>query len=116
MAAPGFWDDQESAQKTTGELSALNAALKPLQALSASGDDLEVLVEFAEEDPDVVSDIEIHIAALRQNLEQVELKAMMGELIRRKPLVGGHRRDPEPPTLVAKVCQAAGKGELWLGP
>jgi len=79
MAAPGFWDDQESAQKTTGELSALNAALKPLQALSASGDDLEVLVEFAEEDPDVVSDIEIHIAALRQNLEQVELKAMMGE-------------------------------------
>ena len=79
MAAPGFWDNQESAQKTTAELSSLNGALKPLEALSNSADDLEVLVEFAEEDESVVPEIEQHLESIQNDLEQVELKAMMGE-------------------------------------
>ena len=79
MAAPGFWDDQESAQKTTSELSSLNGTLKPLQALSASADDLEVLLEFAAEDESVESDIRQQLELIQPNLEQVELKAMMGE-------------------------------------
>ena len=28
----------------------------------------------------------------------------------------GTRINPEPPSLVAKVCQEKGKGEIWLGP
>ena len=28
----------------------------------------------------------------------------------------GTRLNPEPPRLVAKVCEEKGKGELWLGP
>jgi len=28
----------------------------------------------------------------------------------------GHRLNPEPPRLVAKVCEEKGRGELWLGP
>jgi peptide chain release factor 2 len=79
MSAPGFWDNQESAQKTTGELSALNGTLKPLLALSTSADDLEVLLEFAEEDDSAVAEIEQHIQLVEGDLEQVELKAMMGE-------------------------------------
>lgn len=79
MGSPGFWDDQDSAQKTTSELSALNGTLKPLQALSESADDLEVLLEFAEEDESVEGDIRQQIELLMPNLEQVELKAMMGE-------------------------------------
>jgi peptide chain release factor 2 len=79
MAAPGFWDDQESAQKTTSELSSLNGTLKPLLALSASADDLEVLLEFAAEDESVESDIRQQLELIQPNLEQVELKAMMGE-------------------------------------
>lgn len=79
MGSPGFWDDQESAQKTTSELSSLNGTLKPLQALSENADDLEVLLEFAEEDESVEGDIRQQIELLMPNLEQVELKAMMGE-------------------------------------
>ena len=79
MGSPGFWDDQESAQKTTGELSSLNGTLKPLLALSSCADDLEVLLEFAEEDDTVEHDIRQQIELLMPNLEQVELKAMMGE-------------------------------------
>ena len=79
MGSPGFWDDQESAQKTTSELSSLNGTLKPLQALSESADDLEVLLEFAEEDDSVEGDIRQQLELIQPNLEQVELKAMMGE-------------------------------------
>jgi len=28
----------------------------------------------------------------------------------------GNRRNPERPTMIAKVCEGRGKGELWLGP
>ena len=81
MAAPGFWDDQESAQKTTGELRLVNATLKPLKKLSQGADDLEVLLEFAEEDDSDGTENEIrqHIDLLVTDLDEVELKATMGE-------------------------------------
>ena len=28
----------------------------------------------------------------------------------------GNRINPEPPRMVAKICEGKGKGELWLGP
>ena len=66
MAAPGFWNDQDSAQQTTSQLSALNAAIKPLAALVKGGDDLEVLIEFAEEDDSDATENEI-----RQHIEEL---------------------------------------------
>jgi peptide chain release factor 2 len=81
MAEAGFWDDQEAAQKITGELRILNGTVKPLTALSSNGDDLEVLLEFAEEEDTEETENEIrrHIDELEHQLEEVELKAMMGE-------------------------------------
>ena len=81
MAAPGFWDDSESAQKTTTELSSLNAAIKPLKALVQGAEELEILVEFAEEDDsdENLDEIQRQIERIEVDLEQVELKAMMGE-------------------------------------
>jgi hypothetical protein len=32
-----------------------------------------------------------------------------------KSLMRGNRINPEPPSLVAKICSEVGKGELWLG-
>lgn len=81
MAEAGFWDDQESAQKVTAELRLLNGTVKPLAALSSAGDDLEVLLEFAEEDDsdDTENEIRQHIQHLEVQLDDVELKAMMSE-------------------------------------
>lgn len=81
MAAPGFWDDQESARRTTSELRLVNATLKPLKKLSVGADDLEVLLEFAEEDDTdgTANEIRQHIALLSTDLDEVELKATMGE-------------------------------------
>ncbi len=81
MAEAGFWDDQEVAQKITGELRILNGTVKPLTSLCANGDDLEVLLEFAEEDDsdETENEIRLHVEHLEQQLDEVELKAMMGE-------------------------------------
>jgi peptide chain release factor 2 len=80
MAAPNFWDNQEAAQKTVGELSRLKAAVTPLAELKSAGDDLEVLVEFTEEDDSGASEKELRAAVetLEQQLDTVELQASMG--------------------------------------
>jgi peptide chain release factor 2 len=81
MVAPGFWDDSDSAQKTTTELSGLNASIKPLKALVQGAEELEILIEFAEEDDsdENLDEIQRQIERIEVDLEQVELKAMMGE-------------------------------------
>ena len=80
MAAPNFWDNQETAQKTVGELSRLKAATKPLGELGTAGDDLEVLMEFADEDDTGASEEELRaaVARLEQQLDASELQASMG--------------------------------------
>lgn len=51
MAEPGFWDNQEKAQATIGELKALSTILKPLDEAIAGAADLEALLDMASEDP-----------------------------------------------------------------
>ncbi|MBC8373570.1 MAG: PCRF domain-containing protein, partial [Planctomycetes bacterium] len=49
MAAPGFWDDQESAAPIIVELKTLKAVVAPVTELLAGVEDLEVLYELADE-------------------------------------------------------------------
>ena len=41
---------------------------------------------------------------------------LLPELRKKRFARRGHRLQPEPPRLVAKVCVEEGRGELWLGP
>ncbi|MGD9856301.1 MAG: peptide chain release factor 2 [Planctomycetaceae bacterium] len=79
MSAPTFWDNPEKAQVTVGELSRLRASMKPLEQLSSGADDLEVLMEFADEDDSGESRIELEqaIDRLEKQLDQAELHASM---------------------------------------
>ena len=77
MAAAGFWDDQESAQKMVQELSDLKKDVKPLEELSQSAEDMQVLMEFAEEDEASLMELQESIPATKQLLASVELQAMM---------------------------------------
>jgi peptide chain release factor 2 len=79
MSAPSFWDSTERAQKTVGELSRLKAALKPLHELSRGADDVEVLMEFAEEDEssDSTGELRAALDRLEQQLDQAELQASL---------------------------------------
>ncbi|MGH7200921.1 MAG: PCRF domain-containing protein, partial [Planctomycetaceae bacterium] len=77
MAAPDFWNDQEKAQVTVGELSRVNAVVKPLSELVTAADDLGVLLEFAEEDEASARELAATAERLEPKVAQVELQAMM---------------------------------------
>jgi peptide chain release factor 2 len=79
MAVPGFWDNPPRAQEFVTEMRRLTLELKPLKELQSAGDDLQVLMEFATEDPSGSSLQELAQAAslLEQQLASVELKAML---------------------------------------
>ncbi|NNM28399.1 MAG: peptide chain release factor 2 [Akkermansiaceae bacterium] len=52
MAAPDFWNDQESAQATVQEVNRAKGKLKPLVALEQRAEDLDVLIELSREASD----------------------------------------------------------------
>lgn len=79
MAASNFWDNQEKAQQRVAELSRLKASIKPLEQLIAGADDLEVLMEFADEDEsgESAAELEQALDRLDKQLDQAELQASM---------------------------------------
>jgi len=79
MAAPSFWDNQERAQETVAELSRIKASVKPLEQLTAGADDLQVLMEFADEDEtgESAAELEQALDRLEKQLDQAELHASM---------------------------------------
>lgn len=81
MAAPDFWDDNEKAQKTIGELNAIKGVVEQFQALSGEYDDLLVLVELEEEESDdgLAAEIAGGITALVKKLEAFELQLLLSQ-------------------------------------
>lgn len=81
MGGTGFWDNQEKAQAVTNELRTVTSQVKPLKALVDGGDDLAVLIEFAEmeDSPETTQEILQSVERLQHELEVAELKALMGE-------------------------------------
>jgi peptide chain release factor 2 len=79
MTAPGFWDNPTRAQELVAQMRQLTAQVKPLKDLQAGADDLQVLMEFAEEDESGASAAELVAAAetLRKKLAAVELQATL---------------------------------------
>jgi peptide chain release factor 2 len=77
MAAPGFWDHQESAQETVGQLKSLKAVVAPMTDMISDVDDLAVLLEMGEEDPSIASEIAGELDSLEQRLEDLELKSLL---------------------------------------
>jgi peptide chain release factor 2 len=77
MADPHFWDNQEKAQATIGELKALGSILKPLDEAIAAGNDLEVLVEMAGEDDSLAPEVAAEVERLEALVNQLELKGLL---------------------------------------
>ena len=77
MAAPGFWDNQDSAQAVVVDLKSLNVVVNPLGELISAAEDLTALVELAEEDPSIEPEVAEEISRLETTLEDLELKALL---------------------------------------
>ena len=72
MGAPGFWDDPESAAKVGAEHTRLQRRLDGFTRLQADADDLEGLVELAEEDESLAGELEEAIASVEARLSDLE--------------------------------------------
>jgi peptide chain release factor 2 len=76
MEQPGFWDNQEVAQRTVSELKALRAQVEPVQELVQRADEAAALVDLADE----VGDEESHQEVQRE-LDEIGRKTDHVELI-----------------------------------
>ena len=79
MSAPGFWDRKEEAQQKMEQVSRLKGKITPMNNFESRVEDLEVLVEFAEEEGDdaSVSEVVTEFRAIVEGLEAFELQTLM---------------------------------------
>ena len=52
MAAPNFWNHQESAQATVQALKKLKALVEPMNGVISAADDIAVMLELLDEEDD----------------------------------------------------------------
>ncbi len=78
MTVPGFWDDQEAAQKLVLEKKALQAVVEPIDEVRKLLDDGEILLELGAEDPTAVADdLKAVGVAMDKVLDQLEFQMML---------------------------------------
>jgi peptide chain release factor 2 len=76
MQAPGFWDDPDSAQKVSREHAAATRKLQTVRSLETDVEDLEGLLELADEDDSLAEELDAQIATVEERLETLELERL----------------------------------------
>ncbi len=79
MSAPGFWDNQESAQKVVGELKSLKAVVGPTEGLFGRIEDLQVHYELAAEadSEEEFKEVAETTETLQTELERLEVRTLL---------------------------------------
>ena len=94
MGESGFWDNQEKAQATIGELKSINAILKPLDEAIGASADLHALVEMAQEDESLAAELPGEIERLEGLVNELELKGLLnGPFDSKGAILTLHARD-----------------------
>ena len=75
---PDFWDDQNAAQKKMQELSVLRETVDLWDGLYRRAADALELAGMAEDDPDMVAELELEAEKLTQTLEKQEFQLALG--------------------------------------
>lgn len=77
MGQPNFWNNPEKAQQTIARLKPLNGLLKPYEELESVAGDVQALVELADEDASLESELEGELAPFEKRLDDFEMRAML---------------------------------------
>lgn len=78
MGGASFWNDPDAAKATINELKELNSVLKPFEELGRQSDDLQVLIEMAEESGDEFDDeLRSTTKAVTKSFGEFELRSML---------------------------------------
>ena len=75
MASPGFWDDVERAQKVNQKMRSCENRINHYKSLQSRADDVEVMMELAEEEggDEMAGEIGEELKKLREELEALKL-------------------------------------------
>ena len=73
MSRPGFWDDPEKAKEVSARFSRVEARMRLLEGLRGSLTDSEELLELAEDDGDLLSEVEEELRRVERVLEEQEV-------------------------------------------
>jgi len=78
-SAPDLWDDTENAQKVTSALSHRQSELEKLETTEARLDDLEVLVEMANDgdDQESADEAQVELKALQKMMDVLEVQTLL---------------------------------------
>ncbi len=77
ISEPGFWDDQENAQKVVQQRSRIERALKQQQGFETGVSDAEVLFEFAVEDEASANELQTLIAKLEKEVDAAQIESLL---------------------------------------
>jgi len=77
MASANFWDNSDTAQQVVGQLKSLKSIHDPWQDAHAASEDLDALIEMAEEDPEIDEEVVTEIQRLEERVEELELKSLL---------------------------------------
>jgi peptide chain release factor 2 len=72
MGEPGFWDDQARAAKISAEHARTTRKVDSFAALQADVEDLDGLVELAEEDPEMAEEVSEQLVSVETRLADLE--------------------------------------------
>jgi peptide chain release factor 2 len=72
MGEPGFWDDSQAAAKVGAEHARLTRRLETFNRVAADVEDLEALVELAEEDEDLARELDAQLESIEERLLALE--------------------------------------------
>ena len=79
MNQPEFWNDPDHSAKVNQKVSNLKGKLEHYEKLLSSADDIEVMLEMAEEekDEDTVTEAVNELATLKEHTDALELETLM---------------------------------------
>lgn len=75
MSRPGFWDNQETAQKVIGQLTAVRSVIEPVEKVAAAVKDLRDLFDLAAEEKDAAT-----LASIEQELPGLDAQCAKIEI------------------------------------
>lgn len=77
IAKPGFWDDQEQAQKVVQQRSRIEKALNQQKSFETGVSDADVLFEFAQTDAASADELEALIGKLESDVGEAEIQSLL---------------------------------------
>ena len=94
MASPGFWDDTERAQRVSAHAHQTEMKIQHYETLVSRADDIEVMMELAEEEDDdsMAEEIRAELESVREDLDALRLTTLLnGEYDGCNALLSLHR-------------------------